>query len=228
MIQLRRLVLLAVAVITVVVTFNTAKPAQAAFSNVTFSISCSVISVSGNSSVGFTDQGFPGGGVWVVVYDFTLDDFIVDEYVPLSNGDFSFSTTFSVDPSHDIIFDIWDDTEDPRTLHVGSCGSAAAASCPFTDGRLNNCDAGQTAAIYCAKDGTVTGLAIYKGVGYPGIVATAAEIAAVPEHPTKNTLIKQGNGVRLYRLTSGELQINRAEDYMGKDYSYRFTCEPKK
>jgi subtilisin-like proprotein convertase family protein len=93
----------------------------------------------------------------------------------------------------------------------------------FTDGRLNSCDAGQTAAVYCAADGTVTVLAIWKGEGFPGIVATKAEIDAVPLHPAKNTLIKEGNGVRLYRLTSGKLQVNRASE-KGKDYSFRFSC----
>jgi hypothetical protein len=97
-------------------------------------------------------------------------------------------------------------------------------TCTFTDGRLNCHDAGQTAAVYCESDGSVVGLAIYKGVGYPAFIATKAEIDAVPANPEKNTLIKEGNGAFLYRLTSGQLQVNRAEDGTGKTYSFKFTC----
>jgi hypothetical protein len=94
----------------------------------------------------------------------------------------------------------------------------------FSDGRLNKCDAGQTAAVYCKADGSVEVLAIYKGEGYPAFTATTEEIAKVPTHPAKNTLIKSGNGAFLYRLTSGLLQVNRAEDGTGKVYSFRFGC----
>jgi hypothetical protein len=95
--------------------------------------------------------------------------------------------------------------------------------CSFTDGRLNCNDAGQTAAIYCKPDGSVEVLAIFEGKGYPAFTASPAEIASVPAKPAKNTLIKQGNGAFLYRLTSGQLQVNRREDGTpAKDYSFRF------
>jgi hypothetical protein len=105
------------------------------------------------------------------------------------------------------------------------CG--ANTRCSFTDGRLNNCDAGQTAAVYCLADGSVKILAIYKSKGYDALLVTPAEIAKVPAKPAVNTAIKTGNGATLYRLTSGELQVNRAEDVTGKLYSFIFKDCPK-
>jgi hypothetical protein len=93
----------------------------------------------------------------------------------------------------------------------------------FHDGRLNNDDAGETFAVYCKADGSVEVMAIYKGEGFLAFVASPAEIAAVPTHPATNTIIKQGKGAFLYRLTSGLLQVNRAEDGTpAKDYSFAF------
>jgi hypothetical protein len=104
---------------------------------------------------------------------------------------------------------------------------AGNTRCSFTDGRLNNCDAGQTAAVYCLADGSVKILAIYKSKGYDALLVTPAEIAKVPSKPSVNTAIKTGNGATLYRLTSGELQVNRAEDGTGKMYSFIFKDCPK-
>jgi hypothetical protein len=79
--------------------------------------------------------------------------------------------------------------------------------------------------VYCKDDGSVEVKAIFDGKGYPAFIATREEIAKVPTHPAKNTLIKQGNGAFLYRLTSGELQVNRRQDGIpAKEYSFRFTC----
>jgi hypothetical protein len=119
--------------------------------------------------------------------------------------------------------------EQVTILGSGLCnGIPTAGVCPFSDGRLNHCDAGQTAAVYCQSDGSVTVLAIYKSQGYPAFTASVAEIAAVSAKPAKNTLIKQGNGAFLYRLTSGELQVNRRDDgSAAKAYSFRFKDCPK-
>jgi hypothetical protein len=53
------------------------------------------------------------------------------------------------------------------------------------------------------------------------------KIAKVPKNPTVNTVIKSGNGATLYRLMSGELQVNRAEDGTGKMYRFVFSDCPK-
>src|SRR5260221_1224514 len=88
----------------------------------------------------------------------------------------------------------------------------------FTDGRLNQ-EPYQTATIYC-KDGTLRVYAIYQGVGYLAINMTRSELATYPAKPHQNYLIRQNLGVRLYRLSSGWLQVNRAMDDPGKDYSF--------
>ena len=106
--------------------------------------------------------------------------------------------------------------------------ATSAAACPiFFDGRLNDCDAGETVAIYCEADGSINVLAIWMSQGYAAIVASPVEIAKVPKNPTVNTAIKSGNGATLYRLTSGELQVNRAENDTGKMYHFIFNDCPK-
>ena len=112
--------------------------------------------------------------------------------------------------------------------NISFTAGASGFVCPmFWDGRLNDCDPGQTVAVYCLADGSVNILAIYKSMGYDAILASPSEIAAVPKHPVVNTPIKSGNGATLYRLTSGELQVNRAEDGTGKTYRFIFNDCPK-
>jgi len=88
-------------------------------------------------------------------------------------------------------------------------GAVSLAGGPlFDDGRLNDADAVETSAVYCLEDGSVR---IYiPGNPSWGVAFTAspAEIARVPKKPAKNTLIKEAKGARLYRLTTGELQLN--------------------
>jgi hypothetical protein len=108
-------------------------------------------------------------------------------------------------------------TIDPTELFPSACagllfGSSILNKCTFHDGRENCNDAGQTDAVYC-KDGGVTVYALYKEVGYLAFTVTKAELASFPEKPARNTLIKQGKGAELYRLTSGELQLNGPNGY---------------
>ena len=42
----------------------------------------------------------------------------------------------------------------------------------------------------------------------------------MPRFPTTNTLIEGIPGIALYRLTSGELQVNGPVDWEGKPYVY--------
>jgi hypothetical protein len=105
--------------------------------------------------------------------------------------------------------------------------STHSGPCPlFWDGRLNDCDAGQTAAIYCEGDGSVTIYAIYAGTGYKAFSVSLDEIAQIPTYPQTNTLIKENMGARLYRLTSGWLQLNRVEDGTANDYRFIFADCP--
>jgi len=87
----------------------------------------------------------------------------------------------------------------------------------FTDGRLNS-DVAQAAAVYC-DSGSVIVWRVIQSQGYLSLHVSPDVIAKVPKFPAKNTLIAQDDHskVRLYRLTSGELQINATSYDPGKD-----------
>ena len=70
-------------------------------------------------------------------------------------------------------------------------------------------------------------LAIDDSKGSAAFVASPQDIAQVPAKPAVNTLIKSGNGASLYRLTTGELQVNRPEAGTGKIYKFIFAECPK-
>lgn len=79
-----------------------------------------------------------------------------------------------------------------------------------SDGRRNPVvvEPGQAAAVYCLSDGSVDVFRIIDGKGVHAFTATPEEIAAVGSDPAENTIIDAGLEVRLYRLTSGEYQVN--------------------
>jgi hypothetical protein len=108
---------------------------------------------------------------------------------------------------------------------VVDCGGAAKAdNAPlFTDGRLNNNDAGQTVAVYCADNGLEV-YGVLNGEGYKAFSISQEEIDAVPAKPQVNTLIKEVNSIRLYRLTSGKLQLMAPATEASKaDYKFIFS-----
>jgi hypothetical protein len=103
---------------------------------------------------------------------------------------------------------------------IDGCGGPT-----FHDGRINRYDAAQTVAIYCniGEEGGIFTLIPAKPFWVPGLKVTAAEINKVPKHPAKNTLIKKKGLVSLYRLTSGELQLNAPGiNHMKEDYNFIF------
>lgn len=90
---------------------------------------------------------------------------------------------------------------------------------PPDDGRMNNIivDPEQTVAVYCRSNG----IEIIKPVGNQPVTvlfASVQEIAAVGV-PRTNTLIKTSVDVNLYRLSSGEFQVN-APGLGGKQYVF--------
>ncbi|MEP7286405.1 MAG: hypothetical protein ABI947_11610 [Chloroflexota bacterium] len=106
---------------------------------------------------------------------------------------------------------------------------ASLTGCAFKDGRVNDCDTGQTGAIYCNQPnkGDIRIYAIYKSKGYLALDILKAEISVVPEKPVKHTLIKKGGGFELWRLVGGQLQlIGPALDATkpGELYVFRFNC----
>jgi hypothetical protein len=86
--------------------------------------------------------------------------------------------------------------------------------CRFEDGRINRIDAAAPVTIYCLPDGGVSVWDVnLMSDGELAYSVTVAEIAAVPTLPAENTLIHEQGGIRLYRLTSGELQVNAPPNY---------------
>jgi hypothetical protein len=92
---------------------------------------------------------------------------------------------------------------------------------PFdpADGRINP-DPAAPVAIYCYE----YGIDIYRinvdSAGLLIIAATNAEIDAVGETPVVNTVIEGYDNVRLYRLATGQFQVNAGPDAEGKEYVF--------
>jgi hypothetical protein len=98
--------------------------------------------------------------------------------------------------------------------------------CAISDGRLNTYDGASSAVIYCINDDIhVYGVA-KDSKGFLSFIVTQDEIETLGV-PTENTLIASGPSgydplIRLYRLSSGEFQIN-APDLSGEaDKEYTF------
>lgn len=98
------------------------------------------------------------------------------------------------------------------------------------DGRLNRYDMGAPVAIYCTRQGTLLVLNIdpTTGQGSAGLEFSAENLRAYYDpatdsliRPAQNQLLVQQNGVSLYLLTGGELQVN-AFDFEGKVYDFAF------
>lgn len=105
----------------------------------------------------------------------------------------------------------------------GGGATSGGATCGSTDGRINRVceEPWQTAAIYCDSDGGIT---VYKinadASGTFAFKATEAEIAEVSATPKVNTPIKEGLGITLYRLTSGEFEVVAPTRESSKLYTF--------
>ena len=82
----------------------------------------------------------------------------------------------------------------------------------------------RTAAIYCKADGSVEIWEVINGVGQFAMSVSPVQIAQVGLSATDNLLIAQGGStnVRLYRLTSGEFQVNSPSGGDPNGYVHRW------
>lgn len=87
---------------------------------------------------------------------------------------------------------------------------------------------GMPLASYCRNDGFHFYLIDDDSKGNLRLIVTPEEIAAVPEKPAANTLIaRSAENIRLYRLTTGEFQVNYGPNANGDEYGWAWiTCEP--
>ncbi len=114
------------------------------------------------------------------------------------------------------------------SVTVPACGGSTA-SCPiFMDGRLNNCEPWQTAAVYCQADGSVRVYVPGKPLWTIAFTASLTDIALVSKNPSVNTLIMQGGGARLYRLAGGKFQVvTPGLNPVDGNYNFIFNCPVK-
>ena len=85
------------------------------------------------------------------------------------------------------------------------------------DGRIEP-DAAAPIAVYCHDYGIDVYGINQDSTGSLVFTATTEEIDAVGTAPDENTLIEAHGNIRLYRLTTGEFQINAGPDAEGKEY----------
>jgi len=96
------------------------------------------------------------------------------------------------------------------------------------DGRENINDQAAGAAIYCNDYGIDVYDLDISGNGTLSFTADWAEVLSVPRIPAENTLIDGAPGFALYRLTTGEMQLNGVMEFpVGAPYIYIWGgCEP--
>jgi hypothetical protein len=107
---------------------------------------------------------------------------------------------------------------------AGTVETAYACNpCDCPEDRRNNCQGIEYYAIYAreAANGTCS-IEAYRfnadGMGTRVFRVSARQLSQVPEFPARNTLIRENEGVALYRLTTGEYQVNAGPDSNNKVY----------
>jgi hypothetical protein len=104
--------ILSLAVIVLMATFlvTSVQPAHATVSGVGYSLTCSHLTVSGNSS----NPTYPGHSVWLVLYRPSTGELLIDTYVSVSGGHFSWSGGYGgASPSDELWVDVWDGDSHP-------------------------------------------------------------------------------------------------------------------
>lgn len=108
--------------------------------------------------------------------------------------------------------------------------AVACNPCECENDRRLNCQGVEFFAVYVRtyNDATVTcALEMYRiinqdgGLGRPVMRVSNVTLARFPAGAS-NQLIRQNQGIALYRLSSGELQVNAGPDAQGKIYTLRF------
>jgi hypothetical protein len=90
----------------------------------------------------------------------------------------------------------------------------------ITDGRLNSAWGDHFAVIYATDGAGNPALRIYRvGDNSTGWLALAVNVEDIPAVSDENILIASDNGIAVYLLTSGEIQITLGPDETGKFYN---------
>ncbi|MCC6612445.1 MAG: hypothetical protein IT320_03145 [Anaerolineae bacterium] len=116
--------------------------------------------------------------------------------------------------------------ESTFAVEVSGPGSVIGGGQPvFTDGRLNSSDQWATFAVYCDASNIEVYAIGSDGKGQLAFTTTPDEVDALGV-PETNTVIEDGHGIRIFRLSSGEFQVVGAADAEGKIYNVRFNGCP--
>lgn len=123
------------------------------------------------------------------------------------------------------------------TISGGSLAYSAVVVCPgqdapsipaITDGRLLTTIT--VGAVYADEDGVAVYAINDKSVGELALFVTTEELKALPEKPDENLLVAQSEDGKfaLYKLTTGEYQVNMGPDAEGKVQVIIFDALPPK
>jgi hypothetical protein len=109
---------------------------------------------------------------------------------------------------------------------VGSCEGLPTITPPTDyfdpgDDRINR-QAYANVSVYC--DAANSRVAIYgidpDGNGYPALFVNEADLPPTPSEEQGHLLIAEAGSIRLYRMTTGELQVRNGPDAEGKEYAF--------
>lgn len=194
---------------------------------------------------------FNGGGATSLLIQFDDDQTQVSFGVGVHNGtsvtitgyedgDFVFAQAYNLTPidADDAQADI-SITENIDAVEISTAGESMAIDrfgsarvrrgLPFEPGddRLNR-QPGAPLAVYCGpNDSMEVYLVSEEGDGIPALTIDAATLYSVPASPTENTLIAEGNGIRMLRLVTRDYQIESPPDAEGKIYVFVWNmCPP--
>jgi hypothetical protein len=109
----------------------------------------------------------------------------------------------------------------PGNVYFAGGGGTAS----IDDGRLNALDLAAPFAIYCAADSLDIYAVDSAGAGTLALRVGSDAIAAT-DAPAANALVAEGGGIRVFKLTTGELQAVSAPDFEGKVYNVLFSAFP--
>lgn len=115
----------------------------------------------------------------------------------------------------------------PGIVHFGWLPGAGPVSGSHTidDGRINKFDLAAPYAVYCTSNGVEVWAIDSAGHGSLAFSASPDAVTAA-DNSTAAALVADGAGIRLYKQTSGELQVVGAPDFEGKVYDVLFRAFP--
>jgi hypothetical protein len=111
---------------------------------------------------------------------------------------------------------------------AGTVAPAAACNpCDCPEDNRDNCQGVEFYAVYVrTSPAGVCFIEAYRvdgpNTGRPVLRVNQATLDRFPAQPGLNTLIRQNQGIALYRLGTGELQVNAGPDGNGKIYTLLF------